>query len=138
MLPADQLTATLLDYIVEDMGLAAGARVALLVNGLGATPQMELDVVMRAAYDKLAARGIAVERAWSGTLLSALDMPGCSLSLLRAWTKAASRCCGRGHGRARLAGRRAGQPGHPRRRAGGGQGEARPRPAPPASAGSLP
>ena len=56
MLPADQLTATLLDYIVEDMGLAAGARVALLVNGLGATPQMELDVVMRAAYDKLAAR----------------------------------------------------------------------------------
>ena len=83
MLPADQLTATLLDYIVEDMGLAAGARVALLVNGLGATPQMELDVVMRAAYDKLAARGIAVERAWSGTLLSALDMPGCSLSLLR-------------------------------------------------------
>ena len=83
MLPADQLTATLLDYIVEDMGLAAGARVALLVNGLGATPQMELDVVMRAAYDKLAARGIAVERAWSGTLLSALDMPGCSLSVLR-------------------------------------------------------
>ena len=135
MLPADQLTATLLDYIVEDMGLAAGARVALLVNGLGATPQMELDVVMRAAYDKLAARGIAVERAWSGTLLSALDMPGCSLSLLR--VDEGRRAAGRGHGRARLAGRRAGQPGHPRRRA-GGAGRAQAAPTPPASAGSLP
>ena len=79
MLPADQLTATLLDYIVEDMGLAAGARVALLVNGLGATPQMELDVVMRAAYDKLAARG------------SPSSGPG-RARCCRRWTCRAARC----------------------------------------------
>ena len=79
MLPADQLTATLLDYIVEDMGLAAGARVALLVSGLGATPQMELDVVMRAAYDKLAARG------------SPSSGPG-RARCCRRWTCRAARC----------------------------------------------
>jgi triose/dihydroxyacetone kinase / FAD-AMP lyase (cyclizing) len=81
--PADELTRILLSNILEDMGLAAGERVALLVNGLGATPQMELDIVLRAAYEELTGKGIVVERAWSGTLLSALNMPGCSVSVLR-------------------------------------------------------
>ncbi|MFP6559045.1 dihydroxyacetone kinase family protein [Paraburkholderia sp. B3] len=81
--PADELTRILLSNILEDMALAAGERVALLVNGLGATPQMELDIVLRAAWEALTGKGIAVERAWSGTLLSALNMPGCSVSVLR-------------------------------------------------------
>ncbi|KVO87372.1 dihydroxyacetone kinase family protein [Burkholderia ubonensis] len=82
-LPADALVDTLLSSIVGDLALAGGERVALLVNGLGATPDMELAIVLRAAYDNLSRRGIAVERAWAGTFLSALDMPGCSISVLR-------------------------------------------------------
>ncbi|KWI34092.1 dihydroxyacetone kinase [Burkholderia ubonensis] len=82
-LPADALVDTLLSSIVGDLVLAGGERVALLVNGLGATPDMELAIVLRAAYDNLSRRGIAVERAWAGTFLSALDMPGCSISVLR-------------------------------------------------------
>ncbi|KUZ70712.1 dihydroxyacetone kinase [Burkholderia ubonensis] len=82
-LPADALVDTLLSSIVADLVLADGERVALLVNGLGATPDMELAIVLRAAYDNLSRRGIAVERAWAGTFLSALDMPGCSISVLR-------------------------------------------------------
>ncbi|KVQ09455.1 dihydroxyacetone kinase family protein [Burkholderia ubonensis] len=82
-LPADALVDTLLSSIVADLVLAGGERVALLVNGLGATPDMELAIVLRAAYDNLSRRGIAVERAWAGTFLSALDMPGCSISVLR-------------------------------------------------------
>ncbi|MDR5741459.1 MULTISPECIES: dihydroxyacetone kinase family protein [unclassified Caballeronia] len=81
--PADALSDVLITNIVDDMALDAGERVALLVNGLGATPQMELDIVLRAAFDTLARRDIHVVRAWSGTLLSALNMPGCSISLLR-------------------------------------------------------
>ncbi|KVX16626.1 dihydroxyacetone kinase [Burkholderia ubonensis] len=82
-LPADALVDTLLSSIVGDLALDGGERVALLVNGLGATPDMELAIVLRAAYDNLSRRGIAVERAWAGTFLSALDMPGCSISVLR-------------------------------------------------------
>ncbi|KWB87287.1 dihydroxyacetone kinase family protein [Burkholderia ubonensis] len=82
-LPADALVDTLLSSIVGDLALAGGERVALLVNGLGATPDMELAIVLRAAYDNLSRRGISVERAWAGTFLSALDMPGCSISVLR-------------------------------------------------------
>jgi len=81
--PADELVAEILQAIVSDRGLVRGDRVALLVNGLGATPPMELSIVARAALADLAGRGIAVERAWAGNFLTALDMPGCSLSLLK-------------------------------------------------------
>lgn len=83
MQPADALVAEMLEAIVSDRGLGQGDRVALLVNGLGATPPMELSIVARAALADLAARGITVERAWAGNFLTALDMPGCSLSLLK-------------------------------------------------------
>ena len=43
---------------------------------------MELAIVARAAIIMLRDRGFDVRRAWSGTLLSALDMAGVSLSLL--------------------------------------------------------
>jgi triose/dihydroxyacetone kinase / FAD-AMP lyase (cyclizing) len=79
----DALADRLIGNIAGDMGFAAGERIALLVNGLGATPQMELDIVLRAAYEDLVRRGMKIERAWAGTLLSALNMPGCSISLMR-------------------------------------------------------
>lgn len=81
-LGADATVARLLDTLIEDGGYARGTRLALLVNGLGATPPLELALVARAAVSQLRQRGLVVERAWTGTFLSALDMPGCSLSLL--------------------------------------------------------
>ncbi|CAN7788640.1 dihydroxyacetone kinase [Caballeronia mineralivorans PML1(12)] len=82
-MPANHLTETLLSNIIEDLQVKSGERVVLLVNGLGATPDMELAVVLRAAFDNLTHRNVTVERAWCGTLLSALNMPGCSISVLR-------------------------------------------------------
>ncbi|HCV79163.1 MAG TPA: dihydroxyacetone kinase subunit DhaK, partial [Pseudomonas sp.] len=81
-LGADATVARLLDTLIEDGGYPKGTRLALLVNGLGATPPLELALVARAALSQLRERGLVVERAWTGTFLSALDMPGCSLSLL--------------------------------------------------------
>ncbi|AUT64611.1 dihydroxyacetone kinase family protein [Paraburkholderia terrae] len=82
-MPADQLTDTLLTAITDDLQLTSGERVALLINGLGATTPMELAVVARAAINGLRQRGLRIERAWCGTLLSALNMPGCSISVMR-------------------------------------------------------
>lgn len=81
-LGADATVARLLDTLIEDGGYPKGTRLALLINGLGATPPLELALVARAAVSQLCQRGLVVERAWTGTFLSALDMPGCSLSLL--------------------------------------------------------
>ncbi|SDB90224.1 dihydroxyacetone kinase family protein [Paraburkholderia lycopersici] len=80
---AGDLAETLLANIAGELKLKSGERVALLVNGLGATPAMELSIVMRDAFEGLSRRGVVVERAWAGTFLSALNMPGCSISVLR-------------------------------------------------------
>jgi dihydroxyacetone kinase len=83
MAPADILVDRLLEAILADLGLAAGEAVALLVNGLGGTPAMELAIVARRALASLRGHGLRVERAWQGSLLTALEMPGCSLSVLK-------------------------------------------------------
>lgn len=80
---ADAVVGKLLAKIVDDLSLQAGERVALLVNNLGGTPSSELNIVAGSALRQLAGRGIKVERAWAGTFLSALEMAGVSLSLLR-------------------------------------------------------
>jgi len=80
---AQEVAAILLDIILAELAPIRGDSVALLVNGLGGTPPMELAVVAREALAGLRERGLVVERAWCGTLLSALEMPGCSLSVLR-------------------------------------------------------
>ncbi|HEY6434453.1 MAG TPA: dihydroxyacetone kinase subunit DhaK, partial [Acetobacteraceae bacterium] len=80
--PADRVVDAILDTLLTQMKLATGSRVALLVNGLGGTPPMELAIVARHTLGVLRARGIAVERAWAGNFMTALEMPGCSLSLL--------------------------------------------------------
>jgi dihydroxyacetone kinase len=83
MMPADALVERLLATIVEDRALKAGDAVALLINGLGGTPTMELAIVARRAMESLRSQGIGVPRAWSGEFLTALEMPGVSLSLLK-------------------------------------------------------
>ena len=82
MSTVNDLCKLVLDTIELDLGLSPSTPVALLVNGLGATPPMELSIVQREAISDLCARGFEVARVWSGTLLSALDMPGFSLSVL--------------------------------------------------------
>src|SRR5262249_54492877 len=80
--PADVLVDRLLGAILADLAPAAGDRVVLLVNNLGATPMMELAVVARRAGAVLPGRRLAVERVSLGTFLSALEMAGVSLSVL--------------------------------------------------------
>ncbi|MDN3564848.1 dihydroxyacetone kinase family protein, partial [Paeniroseomonas aquatica] len=81
--PADALVERIMAVIIEDRGLRRGDPVALLVNGLGGTPPMELAIIARRAIALLRERGMVVERAWAGEFLTALEMPGCSLSVLR-------------------------------------------------------
>ncbi len=78
----DRLVGTMVGTILDELGLAGGEQVAMLVNGLGATPPMELDIVMRATLRALRQRNLNVVRGWCGNLLTALDMPGCSITVL--------------------------------------------------------
>jgi triose/dihydroxyacetone kinase / FAD-AMP lyase (cyclizing) len=82
---ADALTETLLTSILQHQkipAVVALAPVALMINNLGATTAMELAIVARHAVSFLASRGITVQRIYSGTFLSSLDMAGISISVL--------------------------------------------------------
>lgn len=83
LVSADTIVERLLAKIIDDLKLETGNHVALLVNNLGGTPSSELSIVAGSALRALAARHINVERAWSGTFLSALEMAGVSLTLMR-------------------------------------------------------
>jgi triose/dihydroxyacetone kinase / FAD-AMP lyase (cyclizing) len=80
--PADQVTETLLSGILQHGSFEEEHRVAVMVNNLGATTEMELAIVARHAATFLAAKGLTVERIYAGTLLSSLDMAGISISVL--------------------------------------------------------
>lgn len=79
---ADEIVDEMLAVLVDEMGAHGNTGIALLVNGLGATPPMELAIVTRRAMAYLARRGVSVTRSWTGQFMTALEMPGCSLTLL--------------------------------------------------------
>jgi dihydroxyacetone kinase len=80
--PADAIADRLLEQILADLELTAGDEVAVLVNGLGATPLEELYVLYRRAYQVLADRGIVVRRPLIGNFVTSLEMAGASISVL--------------------------------------------------------
>jgi dihydroxyacetone kinase len=79
---ADDLTGTLLAEILAHREVGPEKRLAVMINNLGATTEMELAIVARRAFDFLQGSGYAVERIYAGTFLSSLDMAGISISLL--------------------------------------------------------
>jgi dihydroxyacetone kinase len=80
--PADELTERLLTEILQHVEFGAGKHVAVIVNNLGATTEMELAIVARHAMSFLERKGFTVERIYAGTFLSSLDMAGISISVL--------------------------------------------------------
>jgi dihydroxyacetone kinase-like protein len=80
---ADTLTDLLLDKILTDNPVKSGEEIALLVNGLGATPLMELLVVNRKAHAILSKKGIKVHSTNVGNYMTAIEMAGFSLSVLK-------------------------------------------------------
>lgn len=80
---ADALTRKMIDRLVADLPFVRGDRVALLLNNLGATTQMELLIVNRAARALLAEQGIEVVRTDIGAYFTSQEMAGFSITLLR-------------------------------------------------------
>ncbi|WP_460790542.1 dihydroxyacetone kinase subunit DhaK [Microbacterium lacusdiani] len=80
---ADQIAEHLTGRLVEDLELTAGDRVAVLVNGLGATPLEELYVLYRRVFQILDERGIAIAKQYIGEYATSLEMAGASISLLK-------------------------------------------------------
>lgn len=81
--PADEIAMHLVDKILADMPLAAGEEVAVMVNGLGGTPTMELYIVNRKVAEILQKKGIKTVKTFVGNYMTSLEMAGFSISLIK-------------------------------------------------------
>ena len=80
---ADAVVDQLLDLILADMPLERGDRVAILVNGLGSTSLMELYILHRHLRARLTDLGVEIHQSWVGNYVTALEMAGASISLMK-------------------------------------------------------
>jgi len=87
---ADAIAHEMTTAIAEDLDARDGAEALLLINGFGGTPTIELYLMYNAARRMLEKRGLHVARSLVGSLVTSLEMAGCSLtvSLLDAETTA--------------------------------------------------
>ena len=81
--PADQIVDEMLEKIVADLPYEKGDEVAVLVNGLGATPLDEQYIVTRRINQVLEEKGISVYKYYVGEYATAIEMAGFSISLLK-------------------------------------------------------
>ena len=80
---ADEIVTHLAGKILADNPLTAGDSVAVLINGLGATPLMELYVVARKVAVLLAEKKVNIVKAYVGNYMTSLEMAGFSISVLK-------------------------------------------------------
>ena len=79
---ADEIVDLLLEKILADLDYS-GKEVAVMINGSGATPLMELFIVNNRVADVLAEKGIKVYKTLVGEYMTSIEMEGFSISLLR-------------------------------------------------------
>jgi dihydroxyacetone kinase len=79
---ADEIVDHLLGAILAELPVGADDEVAILVNGLGATPKEELYIMYRRIAQVMAERGTRVRRVWIGEYATSLEMAGASVTVL--------------------------------------------------------
>ncbi|MGN0294679.1 MAG: dihydroxyacetone kinase subunit DhaK [Lachnospiraceae bacterium] len=79
---ADEIVDMLLEKILADIDYT-GQEVAVMVNGSGATPLMELFIINNHVADVLAEKGVKVYKTLVGNYMTSIEMAGFSISLLR-------------------------------------------------------
>ena len=79
---ADAITDHLMDRILEEMAAKPRDRVAVLVNGMGSTPLMELYIMMARVKARLDEAGLVIHTSLVGNYCTSLEMAGASVTLM--------------------------------------------------------
>jgi dihydroxyacetone kinase-like protein len=82
--PVREIVELMAAEIIGDLPFRRGDAVIALVNGMGASPLLELYIVAGELERICAAQGIRIARRLVGNYITSLDMAGCSLTLLKA------------------------------------------------------
>ena len=81
--PAKEVAAMLVEPVLADLDFTGGDGVLAFVNGLGATPLIELYLMYGEVAAILEKSGVRVARTLVGNYFTSLDMAGASVSLLK-------------------------------------------------------
>ena len=60
----------------------SGDSIAVLVNNLGSMSDMEINILSKEVIGQLEARGVRVDRAYSGRSVTSQEMPGFSITII--------------------------------------------------------
>lgn len=80
LVSADDIAVELTNRLLADFDFSGD--VAVMINGMGATPEMELYIVNQKVQTILAEKDINVYQTFVGEYMTALEMAGCSVTLL--------------------------------------------------------
>ncbi|WP_271808839.1 dihydroxyacetone kinase subunit DhaK [Clostridium beijerinckii] len=80
---ADQVVEHLMNKILDDITINNGEEVAVLINGLGSTPNMELYIINKKVSEILEGKKIRIHRTFIGEFMTSLEMAGFSISILK-------------------------------------------------------
>jgi dihydroxyacetone kinase-like protein len=81
--PAADVVDTMMSAILEDLPYKKGDEVAVLINGLGATPKEEMYIAYHRIDQILTECGISVFHVYVGEFATSMEMAGFSISLLK-------------------------------------------------------
>jgi phosphoenolpyruvate---glycerone phosphotransferase subunit DhaK len=80
---ADEISERMTNAILADLKPQAGDKLAVMVNGLGATPPEELYVMYRKVHEMLTDQDLSVHRAYVGEYATSMEMAGTSFTFFR-------------------------------------------------------
>ncbi|TMA16956.1 MAG: dihydroxyacetone kinase [Deltaproteobacteria bacterium] len=80
---SDRMADLMLETVLPDLPFEAGAEVAVLISGLGATPIGELYILYSRIAQVLGAKGIQVRFNFVGNYFTSLEMMGVTLTLMK-------------------------------------------------------
>ncbi|ERM92045.1 dihydroxyacetone kinase subunit K [Caldanaerobacter subterraneus subsp. yonseiensis KB-1] len=81
--PVDEIVEHLMDKIINDLPYKSGDEVAVMINGMGGTPLMELYIANRKVAEILKEKDIKVYKTYVGEFMTSLEMSGFSITLLK-------------------------------------------------------
>ncbi|MFS0781316.1 dihydroxyacetone kinase subunit DhaK [Bacillus sp. 1P06AnD] len=80
---ADDIAKDLLQPLLQEGIYKEGDEIALILNSMGSTPLMELYILNNKVQEMLAEKKIHIYKTFVGNYMTAIDMAGCSVTMLK-------------------------------------------------------
>lgn len=83
MMPADEVAQILMEKLMTELEMNRGDEVAVMINGLGATPLEEQLIIYRRVHQILESAGVSVFMPHIGEFATSMEMAGVSITLMK-------------------------------------------------------